>query len=601
MIHELWYTSAPRGLYPGSRGFCTVKATRGIPVQLREVLEMLSSYEHHYPPNDPNAKSNPINFSHVIIQAGGRPWHVLSRIQDAGVDHTKRSNFFAHHIAIDSSTANSAGPAWLLRQPGFLESAWDHSTGEITSSRQLPVGAEEPRPCQFWRAVTGDAGWAGVVLDSLLNSKKQIYLLYHDATTVLPLVSECVALLPKSKRWDITFTTFFTKLPAGVNCALRCVLKGTQAERQLRQSGALIIDLTDTGVCPSEVTFVEQARAGASVQLESQAPIPHVPTPSVKPIMTPQPAGSVAIRSRSHTQPVPTPPPQEIVHKPDEKVRVAESPRTSVPKSTRSSWAFGAAMGAIAGMILACAVLLPLLLSLRSNLKDSDARMAALTEKQGEVAGKLTKANESNAVKDRKIQDITDERAQLVAEKQELADAREEDATLIWELLVEWDRMTYELSELKQKLSETQQELQAAKTTIPNENTAPSPEADTARAISWELPPWDAVPAENSVFELADEVRKLQLVETYHEKLKLDLPEKGTVWVKFEDRKVASFVLRDNEIEFKWNTEINEQTREEYQPPAYDALSKSTLKVTFAGDESGPTIELTNKQSNPSE
>ena len=42
---ELFYTSAPRGLRPGSSGFCTVSMTSGMPPTLISRLESLSSYQ----------------------------------------------------------------------------------------------------------------------------------------------------------------------------------------------------------------------------------------------------------------------------------------------------------------------------------------------------------------------------------------------------------------------------------------------------------------------------------------------------------------------------------------------------------------------------
>ena len=66
MSQELIYTSAPRGLKPGSQGFCTVVSTQGISASLVQRLEALSGYRHVFPPQDPNARLNPVLFSHLI-------------------------------------------------------------------------------------------------------------------------------------------------------------------------------------------------------------------------------------------------------------------------------------------------------------------------------------------------------------------------------------------------------------------------------------------------------------------------------------------------------------------------------------------------------
>ena len=55
MSQELHYTSVPRGLRPGTLGFCTVAMTPQIPGPLFEHLENLSGYQPVYPPHDPSA------------------------------------------------------------------------------------------------------------------------------------------------------------------------------------------------------------------------------------------------------------------------------------------------------------------------------------------------------------------------------------------------------------------------------------------------------------------------------------------------------------------------------------------------------------------
>ena len=57
MSHELHYTSVPRGLKPGSRGFCTVGLTPQMPGPLVDRLESLSGYQPVFPPHDPSCRA----------------------------------------------------------------------------------------------------------------------------------------------------------------------------------------------------------------------------------------------------------------------------------------------------------------------------------------------------------------------------------------------------------------------------------------------------------------------------------------------------------------------------------------------------------------
>ena len=103
MSQELLYTSAPRGLKPGSRGFCTVLSTQGMPAPLATALEGLSGYRLISSAGDKGANRNPIVYSHLILPAGGRTLNVLSRIAEFGLDYSQRANKLAHHVVLDKT------------------------------------------------------------------------------------------------------------------------------------------------------------------------------------------------------------------------------------------------------------------------------------------------------------------------------------------------------------------------------------------------------------------------------------------------------------------------------------------------------------------
>ena len=100
MSHELFYTSAPRGLQPGSRGFCTVAMTQGLSGLLLEKLEQLSGYRALFPPHDAKAALNPVAHAHLRLTVGGRSVRVLSRVCAAGLDYTQRTNTLPASIGV---------------------------------------------------------------------------------------------------------------------------------------------------------------------------------------------------------------------------------------------------------------------------------------------------------------------------------------------------------------------------------------------------------------------------------------------------------------------------------------------------------------------
>src|SRR4051812_6783587 len=70
VIQELLYTSAPKGLKAGSRGFCTVLSTQGMSAPLAAALEGLSGYRPLFAPTDPRHASNPVVHSHLTFSVG---------------------------------------------------------------------------------------------------------------------------------------------------------------------------------------------------------------------------------------------------------------------------------------------------------------------------------------------------------------------------------------------------------------------------------------------------------------------------------------------------------------------------------------------------
>lgn len=264
MSQELIYTSVPQGLKPGSKGFCTVAMTAGMPAALVERLESLSGYRAVFPLGDPNSTKNPVTYAHWRVSAAGKTQSVLSRVAFAGVDYSQRSNKFAHHLVLDSAEETVAGPAWLLTQPGLMLSNWSQPPMLLQTSRPIPDADRPARPCTAWAAATGDAGWAGVLAEAYLeDSTKPAYLVYPAGVNILPLVEEALALLPPEMRWRVTFSTYFTDLPLGLTCAWRGVASGTPATKDVIRGKDRVFQIGGATMGrPADSPIVAQARTG---------------------------------------------------------------------------------------------------------------------------------------------------------------------------------------------------------------------------------------------------------------------------------------------------------------------------------------------------
>jgi hypothetical protein len=261
MAQELLYTSAPRGLKAGSRGFCTVEATAGLSPALVAVLESLSAYRHLGPPGD---SANPVVWSHVTLSLGGRSYSVVSRVADAGTDYSGRTNKIAHHVALEPAERPAGGPAWLVGQPGVMRAGFDGEPRTVPP-RRLPSGDRPLTVCSAWREAAGDAGWAGVLAEAFLaDPNRPAYLVVPPGLDVRRLFEEAIALLPPDRRWSVTFTTSLTTLPQNVTCLWRAVLAGSkEAHDSRRFVQALRIDLTGPLGEPRGGSLVESARTGS--------------------------------------------------------------------------------------------------------------------------------------------------------------------------------------------------------------------------------------------------------------------------------------------------------------------------------------------------
>ncbi len=268
MSLELIYTSVPQGLKPGSKGFCTVAMTSGMPAALVERLESLSGYRPVFELGDPSADHNPVSWAHWRISVGGKMRSILSRVCFAGVDYSQRSNKLAHHLVLNAAEEAAAGPAWLMSQPGIMQTQWNRAPQLLPDGRAIPLGDRPPRPCRAWESLVGDAGLAGVLAGSFASEPaKPAYLIYQPGTDILPLLEEAIALLPVALRWQLTFSTYFTELPLNLSCAWRGVIVGSPAAKAAQRATgrSLVLDLTNAGGLVPEGEFAEAARKGAYV------------------------------------------------------------------------------------------------------------------------------------------------------------------------------------------------------------------------------------------------------------------------------------------------------------------------------------------------
>jgi len=249
MAWELYYTSAPRGLRPGSRGFCTVARTEGMPLPMVDRLESLSGYQPASLQMSGNADAAPPLLAHWRVSTVGRPRSVLSRVAMGGSDYSGRLNKLAYHLVLDASEQFAAGPAWMLSQAGIMKTSWEgeprllaplklsDSSGDETLRETFRETSPEP---------AGDNRDARALADAfVMDPSKSACIIYPPGVDPLPLLADALSLMEPRLRWQVTFSTCFSELSAGLSCHWRCVPAGSAAaaDAQRHATSGVVIEL----------------------------------------------------------------------------------------------------------------------------------------------------------------------------------------------------------------------------------------------------------------------------------------------------------------------------------------------------------------------
>jgi len=229
MPQQLIYTSAPRGVVAGRSGHCTVARSALMRESLMLQLEKFCYYQHL---SLTGGMERPISACRIVDIRGTR-FHVLSRIQDAGLDFTGRTNFIAHHLVFTPEEIRrfplppiilSDWKGWVgswVKEPQLLE---NEDWAELAA---LPGG--HTVPAQAWQRVTGDAVNGFGLLEARSGASFRVDGLPDE--TVLELFAESLALLEirdqrrdfRVAAWNHTYTTSMQEQDNPADFRWRCI------------------------------------------------------------------------------------------------------------------------------------------------------------------------------------------------------------------------------------------------------------------------------------------------------------------------------------------------------------------------------------------
>lgn len=285
MPWQLIYTSASRGLTPGQSGFCTVARSRHMREALVGRIEQISAYNHLITVATRPATAPRIH-AYRILDLRATRYHVLSRIVDAGLDFTRRTNHLAHHLIFEAhEIARLPSPAVILgRWDGWLNS-WSGAPSLLED--HVAAGLEKlprsvPLPAEAWRLSTGDAGRAAALLDPEYLAGCHLLTGPGSESPFLDLLAETLQLLDPDGRnrarcWRYSFTTFLQGEDNPADFRWRGCWHGTPAQLTAVRGGLPVIEPASLPIPTGELA--ELARTGRSV-----APPMPPPRPARRPL-----------------------------------------------------------------------------------------------------------------------------------------------------------------------------------------------------------------------------------------------------------------------------------------------------------------------------
>jgi hypothetical protein len=269
MAWQLIYTSAPRTLTAGQSGYGTVARSAEMRDALVQRLEQLSYYSHWTIPGE-TSTPHPVICAYRVIDVRGSKYHLLSRIQDAGLDFTKRTNHLAHHLVFEPHELDN------LPSPTIIFQRWDRwclewqgdprwlDAQDWGNLARLPRFA--PGVAHRWLEMAGDAGAAARLLEPTVGPSCNLVVDAGGEKTLVELLGESLRLLDPEGRsparcWQRTFTNCLQSEDQITDFQWRGVCVGSPAW-QTAQRNALPLSDPRTLTAPN-TPLAELARQGS--------------------------------------------------------------------------------------------------------------------------------------------------------------------------------------------------------------------------------------------------------------------------------------------------------------------------------------------------
>jgi hypothetical protein len=210
-------------------------------------------------------------FACRIVDIRGTRFHVLSRIQDAGLDFTGRTNFIVHHLVFTPEEIRqfSTPPVILRDWPGWVKS-WTKEPQLLENEDWAELTALAGKtnvPAQTWQRVTGDAVNGYGLLEARAGASFRVD--DQPDETILELLAESLELLEvrdprrdfRTAAWNYTFTTSMQEQDNPADFRWRCIHSDNPAANRFATPDCRALSSVRATKCTGEETaFARKGR-----------------------------------------------------------------------------------------------------------------------------------------------------------------------------------------------------------------------------------------------------------------------------------------------------------------------------------------------------
>jgi len=292
MSFQLIYTSAAHLLDSDASGYGIVARSPSLPRNLLNKLIELSEYKE---PADAGIVGP--QYSYRALDCSGTLFHVLSCVQDAGADYTRRRCHIAHHLALtydevqalrrNVSRPTPAGVALALKRAAFWLPCWEGEPRYIESEPRLTAASLPDAATQAtWKAMTGHKSNARAFFTPPYDRACLIVAPRNTRSEDLLLLINESDWLSAARGWGRTFTTYGVQGDSFSETQRICVAVGSDLEQRTAFKNKPILRIGPALALPDsrEDSDPESSPLGSgiskAVRASDPSSLPPAPTPS---------------------------------------------------------------------------------------------------------------------------------------------------------------------------------------------------------------------------------------------------------------------------------------------------------------------------------